>query len=395
MSPGKWWCVAAVVWIMWMMMYHRLAFTTTWRPWHHLASNITWTLQHHLPPKQTFTRSNTSHATFTKECYTYSGVTARNTCCKLHDYRDGLDLLNCIKSSYVDHVLHQRQNMSEVAELSWFSMISQAKERVNADSVHHSTEGVHWALVGDSHVRYITDVIIRRLATTGLQYTERSFEGVWHEVYKLLNLMRMSVYTEDLEVRHMVVPFYLTWYRDTFLQRLPELIRQWEAGEQLKPTLLILDCGLHWMVRSHKISMELGEEAAAVPYKEQLRSLAPQLTRLAATTTIIFKLLDDIPAVHGSHSDKNWLTLKNLQLYNSIVRESLEGTGVILWDSTLPLSQAYTSECVLRPKSLFPSYSWKCFDENHVGYIVVEQYADMILNDVCNKYMNLKPEYCP
>lgn len=88
------------------------------------------------------------------------------------------------------------------------------------------------------------------------------------------------------------------------------------------------------------------------------------------------------------------LSHENFDAYNRVAREALAGSGVVIWDSTVPLSRLYIFQC-WRVQEMTPvTFWWKCKDELHVGYNAVEQYADMLLNHVCNKYMSLASDYC-
>lgn len=82
-----------------------------------------------------------------------------------------------------------------------------------------------------------------------------------------------------------------------------------------------------------------------------------------------------------------------ITLYNRIAQEKLQETGVVIWDSTLPLSAAYIQQCLNDPNETPPLYAWKCDDVIHIGYIAVEQYVDMIYNEFCNKYFDANG-YC-
>lgn len=112
----------------------------------------------------------------------------------------------------------------------------------------------------------------------------------------------------------------------------------------------------------------------------------------------IYRLLTSPPSSYQlAMRRKNTSTGINFQateMYNDIARQLLQGTGVVLWDSTLPLSVIYANEC-MKTRRLTPiTYDWKCHDVNHLGYIMLEQYADMVYNGICNRYLDLSDEYC-
>ncbi|KAK4289441.1 hypothetical protein Pmani_037580 [Petrolisthes manimaculis] len=154
------------------------------------------------------------------------------------------------------------------------------------------------------------------------------------------------------------------------------------------------------MYNSEKVYKSEGAEAAVVKYRTALQRMRPNLVSLAAQTRVVFKLLDhilrtDIPQhpnrpnrPHPLHDDTNF------DLNNRVAREVLNGSGVVVWDSTLPLSHLYAKECLTRNLNTPPRYYWKCNDHNHVGFILSDQYANMIVNDYCNAYLDLGVEYC-
>lgn len=81
-------------------------------------------------------------------------------------------------------------------------------------------------------------------------------------------------------------------------------------------------------------------------------------------------------------------TVANFREYNAIYRRVLKDTGVVFWDSTLPLSRAYNQECLRNPRHLEDTLLWMCKDVVHVGYILWNQYADMVLNAACGQRMS-------
>nr|XP_053642205.1 uncharacterized protein LOC128695555 [Cherax quadricarinatus] len=148
------------------------------------------------------------------------------------------------------------------------------------------------------------------------------------------------------------------------------------------------------MLATQHIYISQGAEAAVAVYRKHIRSMKGQLTRLASRTTVVFKLLDDLRRANKPNAEIAVNSRSNYGLYNKVVVEELAGTGVIIWDSTLPLSRVYTVYCETYPRNTPPMNHWKCGDAGHVGYILVDQYADMIINDYCNKYFNLGKNYC-
>lgn len=75
--------------------------------------------------------------------------------------------------------------------------------------------------------------------------------GEWHDLEELLATVRGHEYAENLETRHVNVPFYITWYFDPFLKKVPDLVKQWETGQQLKPVFVVLGEFTRLIVFSH------------------------------------------------------------------------------------------------------------------------------------------------
>ncbi|XP_047492901.1 uncharacterized protein LOC125041716 isoform X2 [Penaeus chinensis] len=171
--------------------------------------------------------------------------------------------------------------------------------------------------------------------------------------------MHLQQFKYTSEVRHVSAPFRVTWYADWKLDGFPELIHRWETNQELRPSLVITGGGLHWMQHHPPPTGD--------PFRNFLTTLAPHLTRLASSVPVYFKLIDYVP---------------------------LQGTGVVIWDSTLKLSLAYTEECVRVRRVTPDNYEWNCADHGHIGYIMLEQYTDMIYNAFCNRFLNLTEEYC-
>ncbi|XP_069982542.1 uncharacterized protein [Penaeus vannamei] len=189
----------------------------------------------------------------------------------------------------------------------------------------------------------------------------------------------------------MAAPFHITYYIDFLLARLPDLMKQWEVEPHLKPSVVVLGTGLHWMRKAGTTYAESGPDAAMMNITKHFHGLVPHLSRLAKSMPIIFKLLDDVQAYYLPEEPEYSAEL--YRRYNDLYRESLKDTGVFVWDSNLPLSEAYTRECFVTG-TVTLDFSWKCFDHIHAGYIAQEQFGDMFFNFMCNKHLNLPSDYC-
>ncbi|XP_069956564.1 uncharacterized protein [Cherax quadricarinatus] len=215
------------------------------------------------------------------------------------------------------------------------------------------------------------------------------YEQEWQNTTLLEKQVRFYMTQPRIHVIDRDINFRMTFLWDPYLKVLLQEMTTWERRPQDTPTLVIFGSALHWMVKTHEIYISKGAEAAAAKYREQLKSLRPHLTRLANTTTVVFKLQDHLQRAIINNSKEAVRTHSNYVLYNEIAVQELAGTGVVVWDSTVPLSDGYARECIRSPNKQTPPYfHWKCQDLGHVGFILVDQYADMVINDFCYKHLN-------
>ncbi|KAK4320098.1 hypothetical protein Pmani_009004 [Petrolisthes manimaculis] len=199
---------------------------------------------------------------------------------------------------------------------------------------------VHWVMVGDSHVRYIFDTLLRRFQPSKLQYRLSSFpKRDWRNIRELLKGNRLAIRNQTLHVRHTDLLIRLTYEWDPFLLDLPNIIKPWLEEKEVPPALLLLGGALHWIRTTAPIFNRHGVIEAVKLYKSHLTNLIPLLTRLAPHTNIVFKLLDHIAGLNFKHH-----LPENLEVYNQVAREVMAGSDIAVWDSTIPLSQAYVAE---------------------------------------------------
>lgn len=83
----------------------------------------------------------------------------------------------------------------------------------------------------------------------------------------------------------------------------------------------------------------------------------------------------------------------NIDQYNAFLTTYVTGTDIILWDSNIPFSDMYHAQCKHSNRKTYDML-WNCDDPLHSGYVIVEKYADMLLNDVCNPFLDLNDKYC-
>ncbi|XP_047491836.1 uncharacterized protein LOC125041113 [Penaeus chinensis] len=308
--------------------------------------------------------------TFMETCYTYDNFTANNICCKLRKY-SGSDIYKCTRELFTKQILQNRQAANTTSKTSSVNDLGR----------------IHIALVGDSHMRDLFVAMAQRVEGEELLYTFDSQNVTWQSIGSLFYQMRArNRIFESVRVRHLGFPLQVSWYKDVELKKFVTLIKKWETGEEPKPSFVITGFGLHWMKNFPK--------PIGVHYKNFFTKLVPHLSRLATTVPVYFKLVDYVLRAYFEKRLYPGINLEAIPAYNIIAREQLQGTGVTLWDSTVPLSIAYVHEC-LREKRITPVvFTWKCQDDCHLGYVMLEQYADMVYNAACNRFLGLGDEYC-
>ncbi|XP_069179627.1 uncharacterized protein [Procambarus clarkii] len=403
-----------------------------------------------LPPLFQYTPP---HAAYRRSCYRYHpNLTAENTCCKMTNFSGALHLLHRCITRANTHLLNEAKGQTDdVGEKT--NANGTEKPGEGAEGNWSSIKGVHWVLVGDSHVRYILGAFLTRFRSPGLKFRKTHTEK-WEDTEEIEKIVRHNIKQRRIHVLDRDINFRMTYICDPLLTLLPLEMALWERRPQETPSLLIFAGALHWMLTTKDLYFKNGMEAAAAKYREHFRSLRPQLMRLSNRTTVVFKLLDDLKVMfcaelhmhftiynillmctrasdsrlephrtdlnylyfrrssvfniilkvwrwiltfkcilqrtNISNSTEPLLSFRNYVLYNKIAVQELSGTGVIIWDSTRPLSTDYAHHCIKNPEMQTPPYFyWKCQDLGHVGYILVDQYADMIINDFCNKHLNI------
>lgn len=84
---------------------------------------------------------------------------------------------------------------------------------------------------------------------------------------------------------------------------------------------------------------------------------------------------------------------KNIDQYNTFLSSYVSGTDITLWDSNIPFSDVYYAKCRQDYRNSY-DMAWNCANPLHSGYVVVEMYADMLLNAICNPFLDLDSMYC-
>ncbi|XP_042860240.1 uncharacterized protein LOC122246052 [Penaeus japonicus] len=204
------------------------------------------------------------HPTLSRKCFLYSNVTAENICCRMHPYKQDTDILQCVRRANTKALSSLRKMVSQTfpeSNVTDDAVDRQSSGDLTADLMAGRVDwtlptqagdlpglpgATHWVLVGDSHLRYVFDVLMRRSRGVGLQYRKQDYEE-WRPAQLLLKAFRLGTTDEDFKIRHLAVPFRLTFHWDPLLKRLPALIESWESNRHLAPSLVILGKLLCWM----------------------------------------------------------------------------------------------------------------------------------------------------
>ncbi|KAK3873126.1 hypothetical protein Pcinc_021845 [Petrolisthes cinctipes] len=332
------------------------------------------TLKQPLPPSPSspFNQQLPPNPVYNRTCYIYhQNVTAENRCCRLVNFSRSRQTLNQCPLKANEH-LHAQNRRS-----------------------------VYWVILGDSHMRYTFASLLALFNGPHLQYKKagkaREGQSKWMSAASLDSTIRQTKIWESFSVRDQSINFTLDYYWDPFLVNLPGYLNHWLDNPREMPNLFVFDGAQHFMYNSEQMYKRDGAEAAVVKYRTALQKMRPKLVSLAAQTRVVFKLLDHLLRSDVSHHPDRPHPLNddtNFHLNNRVAREVLTGSGVVVWDSTLPLSHLYAKKCLTRNINTPPRYYWKCKDDNHVGFILSDQYANMIVNDYCNAYLDLGVEYC-
>nr|XP_045594396.1 N-acetylneuraminate 9-O-acetyltransferase-like [Procambarus clarkii] len=377
-----------------------------------------------------FTREHVQHSALNQACYDYNHTRhtniLRNTCCRLHNYSKK-DILTCIQTAaekltrpkrFVGEdtgKMHSNNKHSDTDIKDHFhspneyllhfhhhpsgdsSLVTQPRPSFNISSELFSSPGRArgwlWAIVGDSRMRQVFSALVTRLTSPGLKYRKPSTEGRWRSAHELADNLRIGKLHEDIEVYHMDVPLRIIFHWDPLLTLLPKLIHQWTNNEKQRPTLLLLGTGLHWMRSTLHTYRAAGPHAAMDKFKQHMDALLPQLVSFAESTYTIMQLQDYIQELHIFKKYKGVYSNSNIDLYNNFVSSYLMDSSVTLWDSNIPFSKAYHANCVKSYRKSFDML-WDCDNPLHTGFVMVEKYADMFLNDICNSFINLDTTYC-
>ncbi|XP_068237194.1 uncharacterized protein [Palaemon carinicauda] len=333
-------------------------------------SNFAWTDAGFLLPspselkRHDDQRSSSSglSAVFSKQCYRYDNFIASNTCCRLIDYRRN--------STNIEKYVKIRSEINAKINVSW--------DETNSSISSMKTSQEHWVFVGDSHCRYIFVSLIHIFNKHKLRYRfprQKTLQTYWQDFHTYRQDLKAINFHEDLEILHKEMPLKISFLWDRKLHRLPGLVQEWHTQPAGKPTFVLADTGLYYMI-----------DRAQDEFENFMTKLSKNISNLAATVPVVYKLIDHLQA------KDEWFAQQLIDEYNAFAARLLRNTGVIVWDSCLPLSDMYVQECRRHPRNMKKSRHWLCNNKGHTGYIMVDQYANMVLNYISIIISKLAPE---
>ncbi|XP_063588820.1 uncharacterized protein LOC134765963 [Penaeus indicus] len=340
-------------------------------------------------------RPRAAHPALTRACYAQSNKGARlgNTCCRMLNYTRG-DAAACVKNAAAAFSLMQSASPHFHSPNEYLVRFKpNAMVHGGSGAPQQSFPGWAWVVAGDSRMRQIFSALVTRLSSPRLKYKKPSTRGKWRSVHELLEPLRIGKLHEDIELYHMDLPLRLLFFWDPQLLRMPKMVQEWTSYNSTPPSLLVLGTSLHWMKGNLDKYRASGPEAAMEDFQEHMKTFIPQLDQLAASSHIVIQLQDHIQESHIYSEYQGIYSNQNIERYNNYLRSIISTTKLTLWDSNIPFSEAYFSECRKNNRNSL-NKTWNCDNPLHTGYIMVEEYANMILNDVCNPYLQLGETFC-
>ncbi|KAG7159089.1 hypothetical protein Hamer_G023176 [Homarus americanus] len=316
------------------------------------------------------TRGSLHHPALQQVCYGHDNDPQtnqpHNTCCHLHNYTKD-DIITCVQRATYDFpdakryrrdasINNPNNDRSLTKEKDYFPSPnnhllkfyhlpigrSSPDPQPNGISGLPTTSGVWgwlWVVTGDSRMRQVFSALVTRLNSPRLKYRNPS-----------------------------------TGYSITHSGHSP-------------------GSSLHWMKTTLNTFHTSGPQAALDKFKKHMNTFLPQLTKFAETTSTIIQLQDHLQESRIFRKYRGIYSNSNIDLYNNFLSSYLTGSSITIWDSNIPFSDTYITQCVHGYKKSFDKL-WDCGNPLHTGFIMIEKYANMFLNDVCNSYFDLNATYC-
>ncbi|XP_068204655.1 uncharacterized protein [Palaemon carinicauda] len=330
-------------------------------------------------PKTSF---QIQHPYYLQECYTYGDLRATFNCTNFHSFRNYsyLNILECASNLW--EIIRNKSIPNAWEPEASPSSSSPPSPSALYPATISKRPTVHLVMTGDSHIRNIFEVFLRHMANPRVKYRVAGMKpDEWKDSVGLFATWKYNSHEYFHELIHLDVPLKITFYWDPFLKNLPQLLSVWMAGKESKPTHLLIGSTLHYMRQTKSIYLTKGAKEASISFSNHLKTISPQLEKFSRTTEVVFKLQDHLPE-HPTNDIEN---PRNIDLYNRIANDILpRSSSFVVWNSTVPLSDLYSELCRTKGPVLPKTFQGRCNDPKHLGYIVIDQYLDMYLNDICS-----------
>ncbi|KAK7072881.1 hypothetical protein SK128_023934, partial [Halocaridina rubra] len=169
-----------------------------------------------------------------KECFIYENLTARFNCSGAPKYRKfDADLISkCVLNHW-----EKSGNVNQVDP--WKLDLNNASK--NSDYVAlWKRPAIHWVFSGDSHIRNVFEVLVRRLAGPRVKYRLAGYPlSRWEateEMIKNFGRMKHDLYHQ---VMHLDYPLKLTHNWQPLWLSIENNLKDWNAGNMQRPSRLI------------------------------------------------------------------------------------------------------------------------------------------------------------
>ncbi|XP_066973303.1 uncharacterized protein [Macrobrachium rosenbergii] len=318
------------------------------------------------------------HPYYLQECYAYEDLRARFTCNDTDSFRNYSyeNILECASSLW--EIIRDKSVPDPWGKPG--SLPSPPPPPATDAVAVSKRPSVHLVMAGDSHIRNIFEVFLRRIAGPRVKYrVAKMGPNEWKASEDLFATWKSDAHEFFHELILLDGPLRITFYWDPFLETLPQLLSSWTAGNGSKPTHLLIGSTLHYMQRTRSIFMKQGPKVASVQFSSHLKTISPQLEKFSNTTPVVFKLQDHLQKDPRNNVENP----QNIDYYNQIASDLLPDSPFVVWNSTVPLSDLYSEVCLRKGSVLPRTVDWRCDDVKHLGYIIIDQYLDMYLNDIC------------
>ncbi|KAK7006071.1 hypothetical protein SK128_002648 [Halocaridina rubra] len=203
---------------------------------------------------------------------------------------------------------------------------------------------IHFQLVGDSHIRNIFEVMVKRMANPRLLYRVESFDkDRWEEARVMYKRKRNYFHELYHEVIHLDIPLKVTYRWEAMLQNLPSLLESWISGTEPRPTLLLFGTTLHFIARTSDIYFKYGPQKAAQNFTSHLKLLTPFLSEFAKTTMVVYKMQDHIQHLASRVAATHTCSKTSTRGYSSKNMSSTKGKVIrcraaVAWEKNKPMT---------------------------------------------------------